>query len=124
MSKILLSIKKEYADKILNGTKKYEYRKVLAYNVKTIVIYVTWPIKKVVGEVEVIYSVTEDKNDLWNRSKEYSGITKEFYDEYFKNKIFGSAYRLGEVRIYDKAKDLIDLGIKNVPQSFVYLDRF
>ena len=33
MSKILISINPEYVDRILDGTKNYEYRKVLAKDV-------------------------------------------------------------------------------------------
>lgn len=53
--RVLLSIQPEYAEKILNGTKRFEYRKAVTRNesVRTVVIYATMPVGKVVGEFEV-----------------------------------------------------------------------
>lgn len=51
MSKILLSIKPEYAHKILEGTKKYEFRKHLPKKkIEKIIIYSTAPDGSVIGE--------------------------------------------------------------------------
>ena len=41
---------------------------------------------------------------------------------YYKNKNTAIAYKLGKIMIYDKPKNLDDIGINYVPQSFVYLD--
>jgi len=51
---VLLSIKPEYAEKILNGEKKYEFRKVLPKNksITKVIIYATMPIGKVIGEFQ------------------------------------------------------------------------
>ena len=52
MSKILLSIKPEYANKIMSGEKKFEYRKAAPQkNVDTILIYSTKPQGIILGEV-------------------------------------------------------------------------
>lgn len=124
MSAILMSIKPEYVEKILSGEKKYEFRKVKAKkdNIDKIVIYATSPIKKVVGEVEVKEIMEEDKNKLWNITKDYSGTNKKSYDLYYKNSIKAIVYKLGKVTIYDKEKTLKDFKIKYAPQSYVYLD--
>ena len=54
MCKILLSIKPEYVERIFNNTKKYEYRRILAKNnVDSIVIYCSYPVKKIVGKLKV-----------------------------------------------------------------------
>lgn len=49
MCKVLMTIKPEYAIKILEGSKTFEYRKnkFKRTNVDTIVIYVTSPIMKI-----------------------------------------------------------------------------
>lgn len=124
MCKILMSINPIYADKILSGTKKYEYRKVKAKKdkVNKIVIYATYPIMKVVGEVEVKDILEETPEKLWNVTKEYSGVTKQFYDNYFNKSSKAIAYKLGKIEKYDEPKKLEDVGIKCVPQSFLYLD--
>lgn len=124
MCKILMSINPIYADKILSGIKKYEYRKVKAKKdkVNKIVIYATYPIMKVVGEVEVKDILEETPEKLWNVTKEYSGVTKQFYDNYFNKSSKAIAYKLGKIEKYDEPKKLEDVGIKCVPQSFLYLD--
>ena len=63
MSRMLLSIKPEYVNKIVAGKKKYEFRKFhCREDVDTIVIYATAPVKQVIGEVSII-SIIEDAVD-------------------------------------------------------------
>lgn len=124
MSKILMSIKPVYVEKILSGEKCYEYRKTLPKKngIDKIIIYSSSPVKKLVGEVKVKDILVENKEVLWNKTKEKSGTTKEFYDSYFKDKEIAIAYELGEVKIYNPYKELSDFGINFAPQSFIYLD--
>ena len=62
MSKILLSIKPEFADKIMSGKKKFEYRThVPSRPINTIVIYSTFPVGKIIGEVEVIDTISRSE---------------------------------------------------------------
>ncbi len=124
MCKILMPINPEYVDEILAGRKKYEYRKIKAKrnNIDKMIIYSTSPIMKVVAEVDIKEILEEDPEKLWEMTKNESGITKDFYNKYYKNKNTAIAYKLGKIRIYDKPKNLYDIGINYVPQSFVYLD--
>lgn len=124
MCKILMPINPEYVDEILAGRKKYEYRKTRAKrsNVNKMIIYSTSPIMKVVAEVDIKEILEEDPETLWKITKDESGISKDFYNKYYKNKSIAIAYKLGSIKIYDKPKDLKDIGINYVPQSFVYLD--
>ena len=121
MRTILMSIKPEYANKILDGIKKYEYRTNKAKNVKKIVIYATSPIKKVIGEVEVKNILEDTPNNIWNKTKDFSGARKESFDNYFKNKSKAIAYQLGKTTRYIKPKELKDLGINFIPQSYIYI---
>lgn len=122
MCSILLPIKPNYVEQILLGKKKFEYRKKLCKKeIKKIYIYATSPVKKVVAEVEVISKIREEKDKLWNRTQQQSGITYELYCKYFSNVKIACAYQLGEVNIYNKAKELVDFGIDFYPQSYVYL---
>ncbi len=124
MCRILMPINPEYVDEILAGRKKYEYRKIKAKrnNIDKMIIYSTSPIMKVVAEVDIKEILEEDPEKLWEMTKNESGITKDFYNKYYKNKNTAIAYKLGKIRIYDKPKNLDDIGINYVPQSFVYLD--
>lgn len=124
MCKILMPINPEYVDEILSGNKKYEYRKIKAKrkNIDKMVIYSTSPIMRVVAEVDVEGIIEASPEKLWEQTKEYSGITKDFYSKYYKNKENAIAYKLGSIKVYDKPKKLCDIGINYVPQSFIYLD--
>ena len=70
--KVLLSIKPEFAEKIFDGTKKFEYRRTIFKNtnIKHIVVYASSPIQKVIGEFLQIGNILyEEKNNLWQQNK-------------------------------------------------------
>ncbi len=122
--KILLSIKPEYAEKILNGTKRFEYRRSVYKNqaVRSVVIYATKPVGKVVGEFEVGGVVSDTPAGLWGTTRRHSGITKQFFMEYFENRSTAFAIQVQNPVRYDKPLDLSDVaGSSPAPQSFRYL---
>lgn len=120
---VLLSIKPEFADKIFEGTKKYEFRKTVfkRSGIKKIVVYVSSPVQKVIGEFEIEDIIIDDIDALWDKTKEYSGIDKDFYNEYFKNKEQALAIKIGKVSKYQKPKYLEDFNVSFAPQSYVYI---
>ena len=83
MCKILLSINPEHVENILSGTKKYEFRKVQCKEtVDKIVIYSTYPVMKVVGEVDVLDILVNSPDVVWNEPSKYAGIKTRFFDKY------------------------------------------
>jgi len=124
MCKVLLPIKPEYAYQIFMGTKKFEYRKnkFKRENVDSIVVYVTAPVKKIIGEVELVEILEDSPLEIWKETHNKGGIKREEYDTYFKDKKKAFAYVLGKIKKYDKEKLLEDLNISYAPQSYVYLD--
>lgn len=120
--KILISINPEHVQNIIKGIKKYEYRKIAAkQDVSSIIIYETTPVKKIVAEAEIIDVLMCSPAELWEQTKGESGISKDFFDKYFKGKEIAYAYKLGEIKVYDEPKTLLDYGIKAAPQSFIYV---
>ena len=120
---IIISINPEHVLNIINKTKKFEYRKRAAKeDINKIIIYETVPVKKVVAEAEILEVLKMEPELLWSETKEYSGITKKFFDDYFKNKKVACAYKLGKVKVYDRPKELIEFGIKYAPQSYAYVN--
>ena len=118
----LISINPEHVQNIINGTKKYEYRKIAAkQDVSSIIIYETTPIKKIVAEAEIVEVIMLAPEELWAQTKDASGISKQFFDEYFQNREIAYAYKLGKIKVYDEPKTLFEYGIKAAPQSFIYL---
>lgn len=123
MSTILLSIKPEYANRIISGTKKYEFRKHLAKSdIQKIIIYSTAPEKKIIGEVEVVGTLSMKKTPLWEKTKLHAGISRKKFRQYFDGYTIAHAYVLGEATKYETSMDLADVGLKQAPQSFVYVN--
>lgn len=122
-NKVLMPIKPKYANQILDGTKKFEYRKskIRKDNVHSIIIYATAPVKKVIGEVEIVDFLEDTPENIWNQTHEHGGIAKEDYDKYFKGKDTAVAYALGTPKRYSKEKSLAKFDICYYPQSYVYV---
>lgn len=122
MKKILLSINPQHVDNIIKGIKKFEYRtRVAKEDVKAILVYCTYPTKKVVAEVKIKNILSDTPENLWERTKCFSGIQKEFFDRYFYGHKIAYAYELGEIIKYVRPKELIEFGCKFAPQSFIYV---
>jgi len=120
---LLLSIKPEYVDKILKGTKKFEYRKRLAKeDVSVIYIYSTAPSMKVVASVHIDGRLSAPPSTLWEQTKKAAGISRAKYREYFHNCETAYAYILGQVELFEPEKDLSELGVESAPQSFAYIE--
>lgn len=122
--KVLLSIKPEFVDEIISGKKKYEYRKSIfkRSDISSVVVYATKPYGKIVGEFEIENILFDDPRNIWNQTKEYSGITKSYFNSYFEGRQKGFAIQIKDFRKYENPLDLyeFDKGLKVPPQSFCY----
>ena len=122
MCKILISIKPQFADLILSGEKKFEFRKSLAQkDIDSLVIYASSPIRRVIGEVKVKDTLSCSPNTLWRKTYKNAGISKSFFDKYFYGKEIANAYVLGKPKRFKRFKLLTDYSIKTAPQSYIYL---
>lgn len=121
--KVLLSIKPKYADLIFNGTKKFEFRRSIfkQQNIKTILVYSSSPVQKVIGEFQVEEILKYDLSKLWKTTKKFSGIDEEFFYQYFDKKEEGFAIKIDKPRRYKKALCLKKDFNLLPPQSFLYL---
>lgn len=121
--KVLLSIKPEFAEKIFDGTKKYEFRRTVFKDpsVKTIVVYASSPVQKVIGEFEIESILNCEIQSLWEKTKEHSGISEKFFFEYFVNKDKGYAIKVKKTKRYEEALSIKDDFNATPPQSFIYL---
>ena len=122
MCKLLMSINPEHVDNILSGTKKYEFRKTRCKeDIDSIIIYSTFPIMKVVAEVEVKEIIEGTPQVIWNKTQTAAGIDKLFFDRYSLGRSTAVAYALGKVKKFSTPKLLADYGIRTAPQSYVYV---
>lgn len=120
--KVVLSIKPEFAYKIFDGTKRFEFRRSIFKNenIKSIIVYASSPVQKVIGEFEIEEVMNYDLLTLWELTQEFSGISKEFYYNYFANKEKGFAIKIKKVKKYQKPKCLREDFNLSPPQSFAY----
>lgn len=121
--KVILSIKPEFAFKIFDGKKKYEYRRAIFKNreIKKIIVYASSPVKKVIGEFEIDHIINKDIEELWEKTRDHSGISSNYYYEYFKDKEYGYAIAVKKTRRYKQPLNLFDAFGVNPPQSFAYV---
>jgi predicted transcriptional regulator len=118
-----MSIKPEFAEKIFDGTKKFEFRKVIFKNktVKKVIVYASFPIMKVIGEFIVGDILEMEVDELWEATADDSGITKEFFKAYYQGKKKGYAIRISEFKRYEEPLSLKESFNIKPPQSFQYI---
>lgn len=122
MSKILLSINPEHVDRILDGTKRYEFRKVKCRgDISKIIIYCTSPVMKVVGEATVDGVLDSSPDEIWKITSSSAGISKDFFDRYYEGRTRAIAFKIKCTERYDEPKELSEYGLSCAPQSFAYI---
>ncbi|GAA0878970.1 ASCH domain-containing protein [Algoriphagus jejuensis] len=123
--KVLLSIKPEFAEKIFDGTKRFEFRRRIYKNeaVKSVIVYASAPISKVIGEFEIETVHHDELDSLWDSTVKFAGISEEFYREYFNGKESGYAIEVKSVRKYREPLGIRESFGIGPPQSFAYVDK-
>ena len=122
--KVILSIKPEFADKIFDGTKKFEFRKIIFKNekIKTVIVYASSPVQQVIGEFEIERIINHDIDTLWGLTQDFSGISKDYFYQYFADKEIGYAIQIKRTKRYKKPKNLKKDFNLVPPQSFAYFN--
>jgi predicted transcriptional regulator/DNA-binding XRE family transcriptional regulator len=123
---MILSIRPQYSEKIIAGSKTVELRRrfpmsapkgTIAY------IYSTSPVRAIVGVAEISDVLKLPVPQIWTRFKRTAFIDKSDFDRYFEGTEHGFALLFKEVRAFSKPMSLVDLREKfgfEPPQSFLY----
>ena len=121
--KVILSIKPEFAEKIFNGSKRFEFRRRLYKNkdVKAVIVYASAPISKIIGEFEIDDVIHDKLDSLWGTTNEYSGISENYYLNYFRGKERGYAIAVKKAELYDEPICIKEAFGISPPQSFAYV---
>ena len=121
----ILSIKPIYANGILSGDKKVEFRKkIFKKSVERVYIYSSSPQKMMVGYFTIQKIVEDTPANLWNKFKDVGGIDEDSFFEYFKDADTGFSILINKVVKFDKEKDPIEFQENfSAPQSYIYLER-
>lgn len=122
----LISIHPEYAEKIVSGEKRYEFRRGWTQRaVEFLVIYATAPVKRLVAITEIEQVHKGNVSRLWELAQEGGGVTQQALYAYMEGKDEGVAIEIKTTTILGSGLVPTSvLGKKfRAPQSFRYLDR-
>jgi predicted transcriptional regulator len=121
---ILISIKPCFCNLILDGQKRYEYRKRVfsRSDVSRVYVYASKPICKVIGYFTVKRIINDTPSMIWNQTHEHGGITKKLYQEYFKGHTKAYAIEIDKVVKIAPIDPKQALQGFTAPQNFMYLD--
>ena len=104
--RVLLSIKPEFAEKIFSGEKKFEFLRAIfkKQNVKKVVVYASAPISMAIGEFDIEDILSDDIMNLWDQTKEFAGITQEYFLSYFSGRDNGYAIKVRKTKRNDRTE--------------------
>jgi predicted transcriptional regulator len=118
-----MSIKPKFVKEIISGNKKFEFRKAIFKrdDVESILVYASSPISKVIGEFSVKSIISDTPEQVWTVTKEGSGISKLFFDDYFSGKSTAHAIPIENFIEYSSPENLESFNVRYAPQSFCYV---
>lgn len=124
---VLLSIKPEFAEKILTGEKQYEFRKTPFARANcgdVVVMYASSPVQRLVGTFTMESTIEAPPEELWERFNQQAGIEDEarFFD-YFNDKKLGYAIEIDTPHRFDTPINPCDHVERfRPPMSFKYVN--
>lgn len=122
--KILISIKPKYVSEILKGNKLFEFRKknFKEKEVESVLIYSTLPVGKVVAEFKIKSIYEDTPENIWLKTNKFSGINKDDFFDYYKNRKNAVAIEISDLIIYEKPLLLNEIKENlKAPQSYCYI---
>ena len=124
---LLMSIRPQYANKIFDGSKTVELRRIkpkFLGNGDLVFIYVSSPVKSLLGAFVVSSVVEKPLASLWNAVRNRAGINKAEFFNYYVGAQSGVAIFIKDVWLLPKPIHLTDLKRQvkgfHPPQSYRY----
>lgn len=120
----LLPIKPRFAQAILDGTKKVEFRRQLfGRRISHILIYASSPVKRVVGYFRIGNITRDDPKLVWKKYEDVAGISAAEFREYYEGAIAAVAIEVDDLVVLKRPVALSSIRRSlQAPQSFCYLD--
>jgi predicted transcriptional regulator len=125
---LLLSIHPEFAEKVFTGEKSVELRRTKPRVKKgdRVLVYVSSPVKSLVGFFEVENVVNDHPDSLWTKVSQEAGVTREQFRDYYAGASEGYAIFICKRRRFRYPLNLNVLrerfAIFSPPQSYRYLE--
>lgn len=126
---VVLSIRPQYSEKILDGQKTVELRRrfpVSAPSGTVAYIYSTSPVRAIVGTAEIRDVLKLPVKQIWSEFEDVASIKRGDFDNYFQGVDFGFVLMFEDVRPFSRPVPLSELREKygfEPPQSFLYASR-
>ncbi len=122
---IILPIKPNEAFAILNGEKRWIYRRRKPkQKIDKILLYCSKPFSMIIGECDVEEHVREGTiDDLWNQTWREAGEPEFLYFAYFKNKTSAYAFKIESYLAYKPYRSIEQYGLIAAPQTYVYVKK-
>ena len=125
LTNVILSIKPIYAEAIMAGTKKVEFRKkIFKREVEKIFIYSSMPKKMIIGYFTILEVIEDTPSNIWKEFKEVGGISEKDFFEYYKNTEKGFSIKIDKVVKFKEEiepKEFIEEFC--APQSYIYIEQ-
>ncbi|MHA1410500.1 MAG: hypothetical protein ACTSQY_09400 [Candidatus Odinarchaeia archaeon] len=120
---VLLSIKPKYCERIKNGQKQYEFRKVIfKKDVSKVYIYSSSPVKKIIASFDIGTILDDSPTQLWRKCNESSGLTKSEFFGYFGKSSKGYALKIENIEFFNPINPYEVSEKFTPPQSFYYFN--
>jgi len=123
---VVLSIKPQFAEPILEGRKTIELRRRFPIDVPNgtrALIYTSSPTRALTGFANIEGVVKQPPEALWKSFSENACISRDDFDSYFSGSDFGFAIKLTKARHLRRPVELSELRDRfrfEPPQSFLY----
>jgi len=105
---LLFSLKPRFADSIINGEKRVEFRRRFSRGMETSLayFYISSPVRCIMFSSVLSKVHHSDVNDLWKRFSPIGGISEKDYFTYFNGTRNGYAIELDNVKMLSKTMSL------------------
>ena len=124
---ILLSMRPVYAERIFDGTKTVELRRVrpkISVG-DTVLVYVSSPVKAIIGCFLVDGLVCLPPEQLWRRVRHCAGVTRSEFDDYYRSASSSTAIFIRDAKRFDHRIELNALRARSAgfrpPRSYRYV---
>ena len=121
----ILSIKPKYCSAIESGVKRFEFRRrIFKENerIRSVYIYSTSPVKKVVGQFQIGGIVSGSPQEVWNACKDAAGIDELEFHRYFSGSNIAYAISIEELEFFEPIDPAEIIDGFHAPQSFCYVN--
>lgn len=122
-----MPIKPVYANRLMQGTKHFEFRRSsISLDLTHMIVYASSPVKKILGIVKVNRVNVASPAITWQKTKRFAGIERKDFQKYFLDRDVAYSIEIEPEATILLQKEISPKDIDpdfQVPQSFRYVDK-